>query len=330
MKKILILLGLLLIAFLAYYFTRPTDYSVERTGIIDAPISQVWPEVVSFKQWANWSAWAEKDSTMKSTYEGESGTVGSKQFWIGEESGSGNMTITSIVDHKEMNYHLMFTDPFESESDGFVKLEKVEEGTKVTMGFFGKHDAVSRLMNMDKMVGPDFARGIENLKKVIESKPKAPVFEVKTDIFAPKMYLATKHNGLGMDKVIGEFFAENYGKIASQKAKFGNGMPSALYYVWDVDNGTTDMAVAMPLEEKPTDINDGFELIEIAESKCIYIDYYGSYADMEPAHTTLNNYLIDNKLEGEYVAIEEYVTDPASEPNPNKWLTKITYVNLKQ
>lgn len=157
---------------------------------------------------------------------------------------------------------------------------------------------------------------------------KKPLFDIKEAIFEERNYLAKKYNALAHKEVVASFFEKNYKAIDEQKASFGNGMPSALYYTWNTENETTDIAIAMPLKEIPKSIAKGFELISIPETTGFYINYYGSYANMEPAHTALSNYIIENNLGKNYVAIEEYITDPASEPKPTNWLTKISYLKL--
>ena len=155
-----------------------------------------------------------------------------------------------------------------------------------------------------------------------------PSFEIKEGEFEGKNYLAKKYTNLAHEKITPDFFEQNYKAISKQKADFGNGAPSAIFYTWDTLNLTTDIAIAIPIKELPPKISDNFEIINISKNKCFFIDYYGSYADMEPAHTTLSHFINSNNISGKFLAIEEYVTDPAAEPNPKKWLTKISYVKL--
>lgn len=330
MKKILIILAVLLIAFLAFYFTRPNSYDVERTIVIKASPEQIWPYVSNFENWNKWSAWKEKDSTVTNTFEGEQGIVGSVTEYTSLESGSGRMVNTGMTKNEEITYNMKFLEPWESESTGHVRLKKVDGGTEVSWGFGGEHNAFSKLMNMDKMIGPDFDRGLELLKEKVEKEAmeNKNKYEVKTGIFEEKNFLAKKYTNLAQGDATGEFFAQNYASLSEQKAVFGNGVASAIFYSWDMELGTTDMAIVMPLVEIPKNIAKGFEIINIPESKCIYIDYYGSYADMEAAHTALNEYLINNNMGEDYIAIEEYINDPAIIPNPKDLLTRISYLKL--
>lgn len=157
---------------------------------------------------------------------------------------------------------------------------------------------------------------------------KELIFEINEGKFEAKNYLAKRYPNLAHEKVVPEFFAQNYAAISAQKADFGNGKPSALYFSWNIQTSTTDLAIALPLKNIPRVISNNFELITFPESKCFYIDYYGTYALMEPAHTALTNFIQSKQISGKFVAIEEYITDPSSESNSKKCLTKISYVKL--
>jgi len=52
----------------------------------------------------------------------------------------------------------------------------------------------------------------------------------------------------------------------------------------------------------------------------------GGYNGLEQAHLAMDDYMKANNLENQPPVIEEYITDPGSEPDSNKWVTKITYL----
>jgi len=67
-------------------------------------------------------------------------------------------------------------------------------------------------------------------------------------------------------------------------------------------------------------------MISTPASKALLINYYGAYDSNELAHIALNMYIQKNGLHMKKPVIEEYVTDPMSEPDPGKWLTRIIYL----
>ncbi len=67
------------------------------------------------------------------------------------------------------------------------------------------------------------------------------------------------------------------------------------------------------------------ELMTIEASKAAKTVHMGDYANLKESHEALMNYLKENNLEFDKYAIEEYVTDPKSEPDQSKWMTNIYY-----
>ena len=300
------------------------DFAVERTITIDAPSETVWNQVKYFKNWSNWSPWYAKDSTMTMEYTGTDGELESAYSWTSEESGSGNITNTGITEGQEIQYHTHFLEPWDSESDGYINLEKTADGnTIVKWGFTGEIKGIASLfMNMDKMVGPDFEAGLELLKKHAESEAlKAPKLQVEESEIPSTHYLTIREE---LDITgLQNFFASSYQSLAESGVET-SGYPSALYYAWDLVGMTTDVAAAFPVS-MVTEAPEGMSLVTIPASNALTINYYGDYEGIGKAHELLETYMIANEIEFVGPAIEVYVTDPMMEQDPNNWLTQVIY-----
>ncbi len=154
----------------------PRSYEVERSVIINAPKHVVFEHVKYWKNWQDWSPWAAQDSSMQVTVEGIDGEAGSKYVWNGDPdlTGKGEMTNTGVTENQEMTFDLHFMEPWESHSQGFVRLSDANGGTQVTWGFYGDYPFPLNIMllfaNMDKMIGPDFEHGLELLKRNVEQE----------------------------------------------------------------------------------------------------------------------------------------------------------------
>lgn len=151
----------------------PKDYNVYRTISINKPLSEVFSYLKLLKNQDNWSPWAEKDPNMKKTFSGTDGEVGFVSTWVGNKDvGEGEQEITGIVENEVVNSQLRFLKPFKSTSDAYLKVEKDDNGTKVTWGFSGKNkfpvSIMMLFMNMDKAVGKDFVDGLNKLQKILE------------------------------------------------------------------------------------------------------------------------------------------------------------------
>ena len=108
------------------------------------------------------------------TYTGDAGTVGSGYHWTGNRKvGEGQMTVTEVDAPSTVAIDLKFIKPFKSESVTDFTVATDGDGTNVTWRMTGQHTMMTKIMgifrSMDKMVGPDFEKGLASLKQVAES-----------------------------------------------------------------------------------------------------------------------------------------------------------------
>ena len=82
------------------------------------------------------------------------------------------MEITEASESTKVKIALDFLKPFKSSSTTTFDLESEGESTKVTWTMTGPKTLMTRLMgifkSMDKMIGPDFEKGLAQLKAVVE------------------------------------------------------------------------------------------------------------------------------------------------------------------
>ena len=169
--RILLGLALILIAFSALVATQPAAFKIARTATIAAPPGKVFAAVNDFHNWQAWSPWMALDPNAKSTFEGP----GAKFAWSGNDKiGEGRMEIKDSKPGDHVLIKLDFIRPMQGTSDTEFTFKPSGSGTDVTWsmtgedGFVGK--AARYFMNLDKMVGGDFERGLAKLKAVAEAK----------------------------------------------------------------------------------------------------------------------------------------------------------------
>ena len=117
--------------------------------------------------------WAKLDPAMKTTYAGPVAAPGSSYSWSGNDKvGEGRMTIVEAKPGERLRLHLEFLKPFASTSSTEFSFTPKAGGTETawTMeghnNFLGK--AFSVFMDMDKMIGNDFQKGLSQLKAVAD------------------------------------------------------------------------------------------------------------------------------------------------------------------
>ncbi|MBI5609058.1 MAG: SRPBCC family protein [Deltaproteobacteria bacterium] len=176
-KKILIAVAVLLLVLLAVVATRPDHYTVKRNASIAAPPDKVYALLVDFHVWSQWSPWEKLDPAMKKTWSGTTSGVGAIYEWSGNDQvGKGRMTIVEATPAKQVKIKLEFLEPWQSTSD--TRFDLVAQGNQTTVDWVmeGRADnlglkAMGLLMDMDKMVGSDFEKGLVDLKALAEKQP---------------------------------------------------------------------------------------------------------------------------------------------------------------
>lgn len=176
LKKLALGLGVVVAVLIAVIATRPAEFTIKRSLAINAPPEIVYAHVVDFHEWANWSPWDAMDPSMKKTYTGGPG-VGAKYEWSGNDKvGIGSMTIADTKPNEAVGISLEFKTPFEATNRTDITFAKSATGTDVTWAMTGKNNFMSKafglVMDMDKLVGADFEKGLSTLKGLSETKAK--------------------------------------------------------------------------------------------------------------------------------------------------------------
>ena len=174
LKKIGLALVVLVVAVLMFSATRPGTFSVERRIVIQAPAAKIQPLIADFHRWAEWSPWEKLDPGMKRTFGGAPAGVGATYAWQGNKDvGSGRMEVKAAAPDK-VSIQLDFIEPFEGHNMTDFVLTPKDGGTEVRWVMSGPATFVTKLMgvfvSMDAMVGPDFERGLAQMKVAAEKQ----------------------------------------------------------------------------------------------------------------------------------------------------------------
>jgi uncharacterized protein YndB with AHSA1/START domain len=152
---------------------QPSQYAVTRSAVIPAPPEAVFAHVNDFSKWANWSPWAKLDPNMKTTLTPNPAGKGAKYEWAGNSDvGRGSMTILDSKANESLQIDLEFFEPFASRADTRFSFSPDPGGTKVVWSMAGENNFMSKafglFMNMDKMIGADFEKGLAQLQAAVK------------------------------------------------------------------------------------------------------------------------------------------------------------------
>src|SRR4051812_32277108 len=175
--KILIGLAAVIVLLAIFIGTRPAEFTVSRSAAMAASPAAVFAQLNDFHKWEAWSPWAKMDPNAKSTFEGPTSGEGAKFAWDGNSDvGAGNMTITESAPNDHVRIRLEFVRPFAGVNDTLFTIEPAGEKANVTWTMSGRNNfitkAISLFMDCDKMVGPQFEKGLASMEAaaVVESK----------------------------------------------------------------------------------------------------------------------------------------------------------------
>ena len=171
-----ILVGLVVVVVLLVVIVamQPSAFRITRSMTMSASASAVFEQVNNFHNWEAWSPWAKLDSKMETIYDGPSSGVGSIYCWYGNNKvGEGRMKLIERLPNDLIRIKLEFFRPFKATNIAEFTFKSEGAQTVVEWSMTGTNDfkgkAFGLLMNMDKMCGGDFEKGLASLKSLVET-----------------------------------------------------------------------------------------------------------------------------------------------------------------
>jgi uncharacterized protein YndB with AHSA1/START domain len=172
LKKIGLVIVAAVVVILIWAATKPSTFHFERTATIKAPPAKIMASLTDFHRWPEWSPYEKLDPAMKRTHSGAAQGKGAVYTWQGNsQAGAGRMEIVDATPTR-VRIQLDFTKPFAASDVAEFTLAPHGDTTTVTWSMDGPNQYLGKVMsifiNMDKMVGDQFATGLASLKRVAE------------------------------------------------------------------------------------------------------------------------------------------------------------------
>ncbi len=335
MKKILKYLVLPLLLVIGIYcllcVMGPKNFNLERAIEIDAPKNMSYNIVNDITTWEEWGSWQKRDPNMIITYPGKIVGVGAKSEWLSETEGDGKQEIIESVANDKIRTQLNF-DGWDEPSYGQFHFEDNGNKSKVRWAMEGSDlpflmRGMMMVMGMKGQIKENYDESLASLKEMVEKRVTDGTYNGYkiNDIRVPEKHYIYTRQEVNEDR-IQQFYASNLGSLFTkvQEAKVEmDGMPCGLFYNFNDKNGTIDMAAAIPVKESL--IIPNASSVSLPSKRALQVDYYGDYHNTENAHEAIEAFMRDKGIFNEYPIIEEYITDPTTVKDPDKWLTKVTY-----
>jgi effector-binding domain-containing protein len=319
---------IILLVYLASCYFGPKNLNVVESKNIDAPASIIFNLINKVEKWEEWNDWNLQDTGMIVSYSDKKEGVGAKSSWTDSQYGDGSQEIIESVENERIKTKLGF-EGWKGDNFGIFNLTDNGDQTNVSWAFEGTPIPflMRGLMFSGKStIGKAYIAGLNNIEKIAEERLKG----IYNGYEIVELDLEAKHFVINRQEVrtenIQQFYATNLGKLFGKVQGAGmemDGMPCGLFFRMDERDGMIDMAAAIPVKENIS--IDGASLYSIETRKALQIDYKGDYHGVKLAHLAMEEYMRDRGLFLDDPIIEEYLTDPGTEPDPSKWLTRLTY-----
>jgi effector-binding domain-containing protein/uncharacterized protein YndB with AHSA1/START domain len=324
LKTIVVVLVILVVLLAGIGMALPRHSHVERQTVIAAPRATVIALTDGFRQFKKWSPWAAMDPNAKITIEGPEFGVGAKQSWSGDPKtvGSGSQEIVEVKPGESVTSRLDFGD----RGVAMAKMAFAPEGrgTRVTWSLDTDLGAgpVGRWFGlmMDHWVGPDYERGLANLKTLAEGLPKADFADLSvTKIKAASIPVAYIPSQSSKDAAqIGEAIGAAYAKVVAFMKTNGlkqAGAPITINTRWDDTGYGFDAAI--PIEKTPDKAVSPDSPVKVKtmyDGDALKLVYKGPYGGMPPVYAKLEAYMAARGYESAGPPWDEYVSDPGTTP----------------
>jgi hypothetical protein len=177
LRKLLLALAALVAILVVFVALQPAAFSVERSHRIAAPPERIYPHIASLRAMDVWSPWAKMDPKLKTVYAGPDAGVGASSSWEGPEMGKGRLEITRAVAPREVDMQLTMLEPMAASNEIRFRLEPEGADTAVSWSMSGRNGFVGKLfslfLDMDTMVGGEFAKGLAALERQVHADATA-------------------------------------------------------------------------------------------------------------------------------------------------------------
>ncbi|MCF8253251.1 MAG: GyrI-like domain-containing protein [Bacteroidia bacterium] len=329
------ILSLLILLVIVSLFL-PNKVHVERSIEINGKPKQAFKLVNQLKEWSKWDPWHQLDSNTVWTYSEVEQGVGASYSWKSNNPnvGEGSLSIIEAIPDSMVKSEMKFGGMGISIATFYF--EPTESGSKVTWAMDSEEKGMpiwmipmSRYFKlfMDKMIGPEFEKGLVNLKNQVEADKPILIEEFEAEVRE-----ASQLNYIGIrEKIKGDEIGEklnafyqalNQEIVAKNLQKVG--VPFTINYAANGDVFDMKAAIAITQESNETFV-EPIQFGKVASGKWLVVNFYGKYDDMGRIYHKGFEYLNENNLKPTGAPMEFYITDITTESDTSKWLTELAF-----
>jgi len=322
LKKVLIGVVAFLVIFVVIGFILPSTRHVERSIVIDAPVSVVFAKVNGLRNFNEWSPFVAEMPDAHYLFEGPDFGVGSKMTWetAGAVAESGGRTIIASTPYDRVDVELDLGKQGTAQS-AFL-LQPQEEHTDLTWTFetdfgfniLGRYRGVL----LDRQLGPTLSQGLTNLKRLSEALPKVDWSDIEIGIsVVPSITIAYATGSSSNDPTeISAALAAAYGRVLGFVSTNGMqlaGKPLAITNFRD-DRGY-GFEAGIPVDGNPgrgAGPDSPVRMGETYGGRVVRAVHVGAYSNLEETYEKVRAFAAAHDLQSNGRSWEVFVSDPGN------------------
>lgn len=308
----------------------PENAKVERSVYMKSRASIAYQLINDLKQWPSWSPWHQIDPNTIWNYSEPAIGKGAWYSWNSENHnlGAGKMTINSCVIDERIDLTL------EMNGMGSAQIQFLIEGkgaqTKLSWVLTKQlgNNPYARYWGllMDKMMGPDFEKGLEALKHIAEQRGAKPLilgFETDLENMESFQYIGIRKQvkQAELNQFLGTGFSVLIDAIKKQEVPC-KGSPFTINHA--VTKGVFDIETGIRIE-RPMLETSQFKLGKIDSCKAFVVHYTGPYQELGAIYEATFGYFKEQSIQAIAAPIEFYINDPSTVKDSTQFKTDIYF-----
>lgn len=332
-KKIFYTFVIAIILLVAIGMFLPQHVHIERSIDIPRPTATVFTVLNSYRSFAAWSPWAERDPDAVYEFSGPIAGPGARLTWRGDPRlvGTGWQEIVESRPYSLVRMQLDFDQQGVAES--YFQIEPVATGTQLTWGFDTDLLAgqgwlgglLARYFGLffDKWIGTDYELGLTRLKGYLETLPPADFSDLEVEIVEVEavdiLYIASDAGPDSTD--ITASLAAAYQEITAYMAEEGievAAQPMAITRIGEQGRYEVEAAIPVKLPElTPAAQPAPASRVRVGHSpagRAVRVVHRGRYEHMGPTYEKLAAWIAAHALEQGQVSWEQYISNPGETP----------------
>lgn len=323
MKRVVYFALLLVAAFVFTGYLLPAQVHIERSIIVERPVTMMYELLNSYHYYDKWSPWQGRDPDAEFIVSGPRAGVGARLSWNGDPHlvGSGWQQIVASKPYERIDIKLDF-DAQGVADTGFLLVP--ENGATRVTWFFDSDltkgvnyldSFLARYFGLlfDRWVGGDYELGLANLKQYAESLPASDFSQLKIERVdvAPHNILFVTTSSSQDPADIGPAMAKAYAEISAFMNLYGimmSAAPMAITRTWE--EGRYEFDAAIPVDSIPDELSGNIKSGQSPAGPAVRAVHLGGHDQMMPTYEKLAAYMSAHGLNQGALSWEHYISDP--------------------